>query len=500
MVSFPNSPMPVQTRESITLNIVPVFDMPSTEFKEARRIWRQERKSRRLRENALQAGHPHPISPPSPVSQSTPEPNGPAPSGPLPPAPAGPATSFFALPKLLVHPSRPPLWTATAGPGRDTFKSRIHERHHPYTVPSSKDAEDAAGQVSGRPSSERGGLVKTLASPLRGADMQLAPYHGPDDSHSLRTPLLACSPPTSPVFRMSRRGPAPGDGASRSEDIGGPQPPSSSSRRPTAEESSGVRLPSIAELRLDLGVEEFELYQQAHTVRSRGSPHPHHPNALHSSQGASMTHNPQPYPAFSSHSGNPVSPRSGYPTDYDHTRSPLSYTSASPIAYSNSGQSPKNTRAPHSRYPIAANPSTATSPPQGQPYPYSQPPHTASSNNSPSAPHAHPGASGRSRGYSAVPRPATAVGPRPTGNRGPRVDEQDLVFLPASTESDVEPRRRKRRRWDEIDRKYACNFEGCTRAYGSLSHLNDHVSLQNHGPKRRASGECVILLFPRRQF
>lgn len=492
--------MPVQTRESITLNILPVFDMPSTEFKEARRIWRQERKSRRLRENAIQAGHPHPIPPPSPVSQSTPEPNDPAPSGPLPPASAAPATSFFTLPKLFVHPTPSPLWTATTGSARDTFKTRIHERHHPYTVPSSKDAEDTAGQVSCGPSSERGGLVKTLASPLLGADMQLAPYHGPDDCHSLRTPLLACSPPTSPVFKMSRRGPASGDSAAHSEDIGGRQPSSGSSRRPTADGSPSLRLPSIAELRLDLGVEEYELFQQTQVVRSRGSPHPRHPNALHSSQSASSAHNTQQYSAYSSHSGNPVSPRSGYPTDYDHTRSPLSHASASSVAYSNSSQSPKNARAPHSRYPIAANPAAATSPPQGQPYPYSQPPHTASSSTSPTAPHAHPGASGRSRGYSAAPRPATAMGSRPTGNRGPRVDEQDLVFLPASTESDAEPRRRKRRRWDEIDRKYACNFEGCTRAYGSLSHLNDHVSLQSHGPKRRASGECVFLLFPRAQF
>ena len=466
-------------------------DTPSTEFKEARRIWRQERKSRRLRENALQAGHPHPIPPPSPVPQSSPEPHHPAPSGPLPPASAAPATSFFAPPKPLVHPSQSPLWTAAGGPGRDSFKSRIHDRHHPYTVPSSKDAEDAAGQVSRRPSSERGGLVNTLASPLLGADIQLAPYHGPDNCHSLRTPLLACPPPTPLVFKMSRRGPAPGDGASHSEDVGGPQPSSSSSRRPVAGGSSSMRLPSIAELRLDLGVEEYEVYQQAQVTHSRASPRPHHPNALHSSQHTSLTDNPQAYPAYPSHPGNPVSPRSGYPTDYDHARSPLSYASASSIAYSNTSQSPKNSRAPHSRHPVAANP---TSPPQGQPYPYSQPSHTASSNTPPTAPHAHQGASGRSRGYSAGSRPASAQGSRPTGHRGPRLDEQDLVFLPASTESDVEPRRRKRRRWDEIDRKYACNFEGCTRAYGSLSHLNDHVSLQNHGPKRRASGECVILV------
>jgi hypothetical protein len=494
--NLPNPPMPVATRpriHPITLNNPPVSDIPFTEFKEARRIWRQERKSRRLRENALQAGHPHPIPPPSPVSQSTPEPNDPAPSVPLPPASTAPATSFSRPPRLLVCPLQSPLWSATIAPGRPSFKSRIHDRHHPYTVPPSEDTEDAARHVSCRPSSERGGLVKTVASPLLGADMQFAPYHGPDDCHSLRTPLLACSPPTPRTFKMSNKGLAPGDNPSHSEDISGLHPSSSSSRRLIAGGSSSMRLPSIKELRLDLGVEEYERFQQTQVTHSQDSPRPHHPNALHSSQHASTTHNPQPYAAYPSHSGNPVSPRSGHPTDYDYARSPLSYASASPLAYSNSSQSPKNSRAPHNRYPMAANPSAA-SPSQGQPYTYSQPPHSASSSTSPAAPHEYSVASSRSRGYSAGARPAASQGSHPTGHRGPRIDEPDLVFLPASTESDVEPRRRKRRRWDEIDRKYACNFEGCTRAYGSLSHLNDHVSLQNHGPKRRASGKRVFLL------
>ena len=482
--------MPVATRESIILNIPPVSDFPFIEFKEARRIWRQERKSRRLRENALQAGHLHPIPPPSPVSQSTPEPNDPAPSVPLPPVSTAPATSIFGPPNLLICPLQSPLWSPTIGSGRRSFKGRIHDRHHPYTVPSSEDTEDTVGHVSCRPSSERGGLVKTLASPLLGADMQFAPYHGPDDCHSLRTPLLACSPPTPRISNMSHRGLPPGDSASHSEDIGGQQPSSSSSRRPIAGGSSSMRLPSIAELRLDLGVDEYERYQQTQVAPGQDSPRP---NTLQSSQHPSTAHTPQPYAAYPSHPGNPVSPRSGHPTDYDYARSPLSYASASSLAYSNSSQSPKNSRAPHNRYPIAANPSAA-SPSQGQPYPYSQPPHSASSNTPPSAPHDYSVASRHSRGYSAGSRPATSLGSRPTGHRAPRTDETDIVFLPASTESDVEPRRRKRRRWDEIDRKYACNFEGCTRAYGSLSHLNDHVSLQNHGPKRRASGERVFLL------
>ncbi|KAI9266986.1 hypothetical protein BY458DRAFT_512422 [Sporodiniella umbellata] len=48
-------------------------------------------------------------------------------------------------------------------------------------------------------------------------------------------------------------------------------------------------------------------------------------------------------------------------------------------------------------------------------------------------------------------------------------------------------KKRPRRRYDEIERLYHCNFEGCTKSYGTLNHLNAHVSMQQHGPKRQPS-------------
>ncbi|KEI36476.1 uncharacterized protein L969DRAFT_97213 [Mixia osmundae IAM 14324] len=45
-------------------------------------------------------------------------------------------------------------------------------------------------------------------------------------------------------------------------------------------------------------------------------------------------------------------------------------------------------------------------------------------------------------------------------------------------------RKRARRRFDEIERLYDCNYPGCTKAYGTLNHLNAHISMQKHGPKR----------------
>ncbi|GAA6021654.1 hypothetical protein JCM10207_008100 [Rhodosporidiobolus poonsookiae] len=43
--------------------------------------------------------------------------------------------------------------------------------------------------------------------------------------------------------------------------------------------------------------------------------------------------------------------------------------------------------------------------------------------------------------------------------------------------------KRPRRRYDEIERLYNCDYPGCTKAYGTLNHLNSHKMMQKHGPK-----------------
>ncbi|KAN0061699.1 hypothetical protein ACQY0O_005691 [Thecaphora frezii] len=45
-------------------------------------------------------------------------------------------------------------------------------------------------------------------------------------------------------------------------------------------------------------------------------------------------------------------------------------------------------------------------------------------------------------------------------------------------------KKRPRRRYDEIERLYPCKWPGCTKSYGTLNHLNAHVAMQKHGPKR----------------
>lgn len=45
-------------------------------------------------------------------------------------------------------------------------------------------------------------------------------------------------------------------------------------------------------------------------------------------------------------------------------------------------------------------------------------------------------------------------------------------------------KKRPRRRYDEIERLYPCNWAGCQKSYGTLNHLNAHVAMQKHGSKR----------------
>jgi hypothetical protein len=36
---------------------------------------------------------------------------------------------------------------------------------------------------------------------------------------------------------------------------------------------------------------------------------------------------------------------------------------------------------------------------------------------------------------------------------------------------------------------YKCGWNGCEKAYGTLNHLNAHVTMQSHGSKRTPEGE-----------
>lgn len=53
--------------------------------------------------------------------------------------------------------------------------------------------------------------------------------------------------------------------------------------------------------------------------------------------------------------------------------------------------------------------------------------------------------------------------------------------------------KRPRRRYEEIERMYKCGWQGCEKAYGTLNHLNAHVTMQSHGAKRTPEGKSGAL-------
>ncbi len=41
--------------------------------------------------------------------------------------------------------------------------------------------------------------------------------------------------------------------------------------------------------------------------------------------------------------------------------------------------------------------------------------------------------------------------------------------------------KRKRRKFDQMERIYDCDYLGCLKSYETISHLNTHRQLKNHG-------------------
>ncbi|KAL1301810.1 hypothetical protein AAFC00_006000 [Neodothiora populina] len=69
--------------------------------------------------------------------------------------------------------------------------------------------------------------------------------------------------------------------------------------------------------------------------------------------------------------------------------------------------------------------------------------------------------------------------PRPPGGGHPLSTVYSFVPIPGAQQH-----KRPRRRYEEIERMYKCGWQGCEKAYGTLNHLNAHVTMQSHGQKR----------------
>lgn len=68
------------------------------------------------------------------------------------------------------------------------------------------------------------------------------------------------------------------------------------------------------------------------------------------------------------------------------------------------------------------------------------------------------------------------------GYAPPEYSLQSAQMFPA-----MRPKKRKRKKYNEVERFYKCNYKNCTKAYGTLNHLNCHIMLQKHGKKRLPS-------------
>ena len=245
-----------------------------------------------------------------------------------------------------------------------------------------------------------------------------------------------------------------------------------------------VRLPSIAELRLDLSLDEYE----AQTALSNAAGHHRSPYQ--------RTKAPPPY--FQQHqSDQSLSP--------EYSRFRLSATTG-PSSPSASSVDFSYTQPPSFVYPAAAR-SRASS--------HSHPTNTRvvrpSHSNNPSRPSTSTSSSTNStNGAYRLSTPMSYIPPSSSASSSSQYPSQTFPFIPAppprgvnDASSDGTPTstttaggltagmepRRKRRKYEEIERRYLCGWNGCAKAYGTLNHLNDHVSLQNHGPKRRSNGE-----------
>ncbi|RPD61302.1 hypothetical protein L227DRAFT_64958 [Lentinus tigrinus ALCF2SS1-6] len=111
-------------------------------------------------------------------------------------------------------------------------------------------------------------------------------------------------------------------------------------------------------------------------------------------------------------------------------------------------------------------------------------------------------ASGSDVSATELPSPTHQAYPSPTTQRGTIPGSRPLQSpqgsasassLPGSDNSKtysfaslpgIAMKKSPRRRYDEIERLYQCSWPNCTKAYGTLNHLNAHITTQRHGPKR----------------
>ncbi|ERF69515.1 hypothetical protein EPUS_01844 [Endocarpon pusillum Z07020] len=126
-------------------------------------------------------------------------------------------------------------------------------------------------------------------------------------------------------------------------------------------------------------------------------------------------------------------------------------------------------------YPPPYSPYNAQGPHEMPHYP-NQPPPGMYRPNPPDWPPQYGHSHGMPGQYSAGPN-VNSASPATAGSRSGQV--YSFVPIPGAQQH-----KRPRRRYEEIERMYKCGWNGCEKAYGTLNHLNAHVTMQSHGIKR----------------
>lgn len=225
-----------------------------------------------------------------------------------------------------------------------------------------------------------------------------------------------------------------------------------------------------------------------HLRYSQYSHAPHHPGAV-----GTMAQPTSPSMSL------PDGATNGNPTANSHR---VRSNSDVPIDPSISQASP--TYPPYSPYPQGQDMQHAYQP-QHPPYMQQRPPHEQWAGYPPQhgmpAPYQHPGPGVQGPPQAAAGSRTGQVWATPLASfvqDSPTDGKQVYSFVPIPG---AQQHKRPRRRYEEIERMYKCGWNGCEKAYGTLNHLNAHVTMQSHGTKRTPEGKpcCVSASYWRRR-
>ncbi|KAL8939242.1 MAG: hypothetical protein Q9216_003470 [Gyalolechia sp. 2 TL-2023] len=189
----------------------------------------------------------------------------------------------------------------------------------------------------------------------------------------------------------------------------------------------------------------------------------HHQQQQHNSHASAASMAQTTSPSMSLHDGqqnnhhNPphVKSNTEVPIDPSIAASSPTYPPYSPYAQQGHDMSQYQGHPPHGYHP-------------GWPQQYAGHPHGL-----PGGPYSSPGSAVSAGGAAAT------AGPRSSQNPHPLSQVYSFVPIPGAQQH-----KRPRRRYEEIERMYKCGWQGCEKAYGTLNHLNAHVTMQSHGQKR----------------